>query len=160
MAGMLAADPHLPLCRHRLRKGDVPLLNLRQVNFLRGGWRAVTLKFGTSGLRGLVNELQGSPAFTYTLAFVRMLMGRGALHEGSRAYVGGDLRASSPDIAQLVHAAIAEAGLVPVDRGALPTPALALHANSKSAPAIIVTGSHLSEDRNGLRFYRAQILEG
>ena len=54
----------------------------------------MTLKFGTSGLRGLVSELQGPPAFTYTLAFVRMLRDRGALDEGSRVYVGRDLRAS------------------------------------------------------------------
>lgn len=113
------------------------------------------MKFGTSGLRGLVSELQGPPASTYTLAFVRMLMDRGVLKEGSKVYVGRDLRSSSPDIAQLVHAAIAETGLVPVDCGALPTPALALHANSDNAPAIMVTGSHIPDDRNGLKFYRA-----
>ncbi|TJV53579.1 MAG: phosphomannomutase [Mesorhizobium sp.] len=115
----------------------------------------MTLKFGTSGLRGLVSELRGAPAFTYTGAFVLMLRDRGALNEGSKVYVGRDLRASSPDIAQLVHAAIAEAGLIPVDCGALSTPALALHANSEAAPAIMVTGSHIPEDRNGLKFYRA-----
>lgn len=84
-----------------------------------------------------------------------MLRDRGALNEGSKVYVGRDLRASSPDIVQLVHAAIAEAGLMPVDCGALSTPALALHANSENAPAIMVTGSHIPDDRNGLKFYRA-----
>ncbi|TIU25457.1 MAG: phosphomannomutase, partial [Mesorhizobium sp.] len=113
----------------------------------------MTLKFGTSGLRGLVSELRGPPAFTYTAAFVRMLQDRGSLKEGSKVYVGRDLRASSPKIAQLVHAAIAEAGLVPVDCGALPTPALALYANGENAPAIMVTGSHIPDDRNGLKFY-------
>ncbi|RWG76463.1 MAG: phosphomannomutase [Mesorhizobium sp.] len=115
----------------------------------------MTLKFGTSGLRGLVSELRGAPAFAYTGAFVRMLKDRGALNEGSKVYVGRDLRASSPDIAQLVHVAIAEAGLMPVDCGALSTPALALHASSENAPAIMVTGSHIPDDRNGLKFYRA-----
>ncbi|TIU79702.1 MAG: phosphomannomutase, partial [Mesorhizobium sp.] len=81
----------------------------------------MTLKFGTSGLRGLVSELRGPPAYTYTIAFLRMLQDRGALNEGSKVYVGRDLRASSPDIAQFVHAAIAKAGQIPVDCGALPT---------------------------------------
>ncbi|CDX11136.1 Phosphomannomutase [Mesorhizobium sp. ORS 3324] len=115
----------------------------------------MALKFGTSGLRGLVSELRGPPAYTYTVAFVRMLRDRGALNEGSKVYVGRDLRASSPEIAQLVHAAIAASGLVPVDCGALPTPALALYASSENAPAIMVTGSHIPDDRNGLKFYRA-----
>ncbi|RUW29914.1 phosphomannomutase [Mesorhizobium sp.] len=115
----------------------------------------MTLKFGTSGLRGLVSELRGPPAFTYTAAFVRLLQGRGSLKAGSKVYVGRDLRTSSPEIAKLVHAAIAEAGLMPVDCGALPTPALALYAYGENAPAIMVTGSHIPDDRNGLKFYRA-----
>lgn len=115
----------------------------------------MTLKFGTSGLRGLVSELRGPPARTYTIAFARMLLGRGVLSEGDKILVGRDLRSSSPEIAGIVHAAIAEAGLVPVDCGTLPTPALALYATGKSAPAIMVTGSHIPDDRNGLKFYRA-----
>ena len=115
----------------------------------------MTLKFGTSGLRGLVSELMGPPARTYTIAFARMLMARGVLSAGDQILVGRDLRSSSPEIAGIVHAAIAEAGLVPVDCGALPTPALALYATGKNAPAIMVTGSHIPDDRNGLKFYRA-----
>ena len=69
--------------------------------------------------------------------------------------LGRDLRSSSPDIARLCHAAIADAGLVPVDCGALPTPALSLYAMERAAPAIMVTGSHIPDDRNGLKFYRA-----
>ena len=38
--------------------------------------------------------------------------------------------------------------------GALPTPALALYAAQLGAPAIVVTGSHIPFDRNGLKFYR------
>ncbi|OBQ69505.1 phosphomannomutase [Mesorhizobium erdmanii] len=115
----------------------------------------MTLKFGTSGLRGLVSELRGPPARAYTIAFARMLIGRGVSNEGEKILVGRDLRSSSPEIAGIVHAAIAEAGLVPVDCGALPTPALALYAAGKNAPAIMVTGSHIPDDRNGLKFYRA-----
>ncbi|OBQ82188.1 phosphomannomutase [Mesorhizobium sp. WSM3873] len=115
----------------------------------------MTVKFGTSGLRGLVSELRGAPAFSYTVAFLRMLQNRNLLNEGSEVFVGRDLRASSPQIAQLVHSAIAASRLVPVDCGALPTPALALYATGENAPAIMVTGSHIPDDRNGLKFYRA-----
>jgi len=111
------------------------------------------LKFGTSGLRGLVTELNGAPAYAYSLAFARMLRERKGARAGEAVYVGRDLRASSPDIALLCHAAIVDAGLVPVDCGALPTPALSLYATEHDAPAVMVTGSHIPEDRNGLKFY-------
>jgi phosphomannomutase len=70
--------------------------------------------------------------------------------------VGRDLRASSPAIAALCCAALIDAGLTPLDCGALPTPALAAHGLRHGLPAIMVTGSHIPEDRNGLKFYRAQ----
>jgi phosphomannomutase len=42
-----------------------------------------SLKFGTSGLRGLVTELNGTPAFAYTRAFAEMLK-----EDGSAAAAG------------------------------------------------------------------------
>jgi phosphomannomutase len=118
---------------------------------------ASSLKFGTSGLRGLVTELNGAPAFAYTRAFAEMLKedGSAAAAQG-RVLVGRDLRDSSPSIAQLCCAAVQESGLVPLDCGALPTPALAYHGMRFGLPAIMVTGSHIPDDRNGLKFYRAQ----
>lgn len=116
-----------------------------------------SLKFGTSGLRGLVVELDGVPAFAYARAFAEMLKedGSAAAAQG-RVLVGRDLRDSSPSIAQLCGAALQEAGLAALDCGALPTPALAYHGMRFGLPAIMVTGSHIPEDRNGLKFYRAQ----
>ncbi len=113
------------------------------------------LKFGTSGLRGLVTDLCGAPAFTYTLAFARMLLDRGEVRQGGEILLGQDLRPSSPSIASICAAAIEAAGLVPRDCGQLPTPALAAHAMVRGLPAIMVTGSHIPDDRNGLKFYRA-----
>ncbi|UVF22032.1 phosphomannomutase [Microvirga terrae] len=116
-----------------------------------------SLKFGTSGLRGLVVELNGVPAFAYTRAFAEMLKEDGsAATSRNVVLVGRDLRESSPSIAQLCCAALHESGLVPLDCGALPTPALAYHGMRFGIPAIMVTGSHIPEDRNGLKFYRAQ----
>lgn len=116
-----------------------------------------SLKFGTSGLRGLVVELDGVPAFAYTRAFAEMLKADGsAATSGNRVLVGRDLRESSPSIARLCCAALKDAGLTPLDCGALPTPALAYHGIRFGIPAIMVTGSHIPEDRNGLKFYRAE----
>jgi phosphomannomutase len=116
-----------------------------------------SLKFGTSGLRGLVVELDGVPAFAYTRAFAEMLKADGsAAASGGRVLVGRDLRESSPSIARLCCAALKDAGLTPLNCGALPTPALAYHGMRFGIPAIMVTGSHIPEDRNGLKFYRAE----
>ena len=116
-----------------------------------------SLKFGTSGLRGLVVELNGVPAFAYTRAFAEMLKEDGsAASAGNVVLVGRDLRESSASIAGLCCAALHESGLIPLDCGALPTPALAYHGMRFGLPAIMVTGSHIPEDRNGLKFYRAQ----
>jgi len=116
-----------------------------------------SLKFGTSGLRGLVVELDGAPAFAYTRAFAEMLKEDGSAAAAKNlVLVGRDLRESSPSIAQLCCAALHESGLGAVDCGALPTPALAYHGMRFGIPAIMVTGSHIPEDRNGLKFYRAQ----
>lgn len=38
--------------------------------------------------------------------------------------------------------------------GVLPTPALAYSAQEDKIPAIMVTGSHIPFDRNGIKFYR------
>jgi phosphomannomutase len=121
------------------------------------GVNGSSLKFGTSGLRGLVVELDGVPAFAYARAFAEMLKEDGSATAAHGCIlIGRDLRDSSPSIAQLCSAAVQEAGLVALDCGALPTPALAYHGMRLGLPAIMVTGSHIPEDRNGLKFYRAQ----
>ena len=108
-----------------------------------------SLKFGTSGLRGLATDLIGEESRRYAAAFLRYLRGRGPVE---RVLVGRDLRASSPDIARSVIEAL---DIEVIDCGEVPTPALALEAMRRGAPAIMVTGSHIPADRNGLKFYRA-----
>lgn len=115
-----------------------------------------SLKFGTSGLRGLAVELAGLPAYSYAQAFAEVLKEDSPVTESQgRILVGQDLRDSSSTIARLCCAGLQDAGLVPVSCGPLPTPALALHSMRLGVPAIMVTGSHIPEDRNGLKFYRA-----
>lgn len=110
-----------------------------------------SLKFGTSGLRGLAVDLSGAEARRYVRAFLDVLLARG--EQVPALYLGADLRDSSPQIVADCAAAAAEMGIKAISCGALPTPALALHAMQAGAPAIMVTGSHIPADRNGLKFY-------
>lgn len=112
-----------------------------------------SLKFGTSGLRGLAVELEGQAARQYTAAFLRHLASAYPASI-SRVYLAHDLRPSSRSVLEDCAVAIANAGLEAIDCGAVPTPALALHAMANSGAAIMVTGSHIPADRNGLKFYR------
>lgn len=112
------------------------------------------MKFGTSGLRGLVVDLLGHPSQLYATAFAEHLLRNGIVQPGDRIFIGEDFRPSSPDIAAGCIGALQRAGLKPVRCGALPTPALALYAMSNNSASLMVTGSHIPADRNGIKFYR------
>ncbi|SHF79848.1 phosphomannomutase [Loktanella atrilutea] len=104
-------------------------------------------KFGTSGLRGLVTELTSDLVADHVRAFVH------ACPVGTGLFVARDLRPSSPAIAEMVIEAACAEGLRVTDCGTVPTPALALASIRAAAAAIMVTGSHVPADRNGLKFY-------
>lgn len=104
-------------------------------------------KFGTSGLRGLVNELTDSLVSDYVRAFL------GQCETGGTVFIGWDLRDSSPHIARQCIQAAKAVGVSVVNCGVLPTPALALAAQEAAAGAIMITGSHIPADRNGIKFY-------
>lgn len=110
-----------------------------------------SVDFGTSGLRGRAEQFTPSTIFAYVAAFVETAC-EGA--RGRRVVIGRDLRASSPKIVALVAGAAKALGWEPVNGGEVPTPALALYALARRLPAIMVTGSHIPPDYNGLKFYR------
>ena len=104
-------------------------------------------RFGTSGLRGPVTELTEDLIAAHVAAFVR------SCPMGTGLYLARDLRGSSPAIAAMVARAARSTGMAVTDCGAVPTPALALAAMGAGAAAVMVTGSHIPADRNGLKFY-------
>lgn len=104
-------------------------------------------KFGTSGLRGLVVELTPDLVADHIRAFIA------ACPMGAGLWVGRDLRPSSPDLARVVLETARAEGLATVDCGDVPTPALALAAMNAGAAAVMITGSHIPADRNGIKFY-------
>lgn len=106
------------------------------------------VRFGTSGARGQVVDITSEVSFAYTTAFLNVISA-----SSGRVALAMDLRPSSPDIAAACAAAIQHAGLDVDFCGAIPTPALAYRAQSHGLPAIMVTGSHIPFDRNGIKFY-------
>lgn len=108
------------------------------------------VRFGTSGARGLVSDLNAEVCCAYTLAFLHSI----APPPGARVAVGMDLRPSSPALAGACVAAIRHAGFAEDFCGIIPTPALAFYAQEQKIPALMITGSHIPFDRNGIKFYR------
>ncbi|MFY0594785.1 MAG: phosphomannomutase [Cognatishimia sp.] len=104
-------------------------------------------KFGTSGVRGLVTELTEACVSDYVRSFASQC------ETGGTVYVGWDLRESSPAISEVVIETLRQTGNHVVSCGALPTPALAYQAQMARAGAIMITGSHIPADRNGIKFY-------
>jgi len=113
-----------------------------------------SLKFGTSGLRGLVTELPDAICRAYALAFLKHMQLAHGTPSGGNLLVGYDLRSSSPQMTAACISAAQEFGMNVENCGPVPTPALAFRAMSLKVPAIMVTGSHIPADRNGLKFYR------
>ena len=109
------------------------------------------IRFGTSGVRGLAPQLLAGGAENYVAAFCQML--RVSHPSVATICIARDLRYSSEALAEICAAIAAAAGFAPEYCGAIPTPALALYAMARGGGAIMVTGSHIPADRNGLKFY-------
>ena len=110
--------------------------------------------FGTSGARGLVSAMTDEVCYTYTRGFLQYLEREREILRGGRVAVAGDLRSSTPRIMRAVMKAVADHGGVPVNAGRVPTPAVALYGFAQRIPSIMVTGSHIPDDRNGIKFNR------
>lgn len=117
-------------------------------------YEPVELTFGTSGLRALVTDITDLECYINTAGFLRFLAQSDDLPAKATVYLAGDLRHSTPAIMRAVHKAIADSGHTTVYAGFIPTPAIAYYALQKSAPCIMVTGSHIPDDRNGIKFYK------
>lgn len=108
--------------------------------------------FGTSGARGLASDMTDEVCFAYTTAFLQYLEGTGELERSGIIGVGGDLRPSTERIMKAVAKAIDHKGYVPQNCGRLPSPALAHYGLVKRIPTVMVTGSHIPSERNGIKY--------
>lgn len=110
--------------------------------------------FGTSGVRGLASAMTDKLCHAYATAFLQYLRQIGEFSSGDRVALAGDLRTSTPRILAACATAVRDCGGEVVFCGLTPTPALAFHAMTIGMPSIMVTGSHIPADRNGIKFYR------
>lgn len=108
--------------------------------------------FGTSGVRGLVSDLTGKVVYSYTMAFLKYLQESGEKFD--KVALAGDLRVSTPKIMQVAGRAILDLGLEIVNCGFVPTQTVAFYGIKNKIPSIMVTGSHIPSDRNGIKFYK------
>jgi phosphomannomutase len=113
-----------------------------------------SVRFGTSGVRGLAAELTDRVCYGYTVAFLQHLQDLREIDAGGRVAMGGDLRPSTPRMLGAVARAVADRGFVPIHCGTLPSPAVALFGLAQRIPTVMVTGSHIPADRNGIKFTR------
>jgi len=117
------------------------------------------LTFGTSGLRGLVTDITDLEAYVNTAGFLAHVRDAGDLAPGGTVAVAGDLRPSTDSgersILRAVARAVADGGFRLVNAGLIPTPALIHYAMGKGWPSVMVTGSHIPFDRNGIKFTKS-----
>jgi len=106
--------------------------------------------FGTSGARGLVTQLTSNVCAAFSIAFIAGIKQSFSFKSVAIAI---DNRPSSYAMAQAC-ATVLKHNIEVVFYGVVPTPALAYIAQEDPMPAIMVTGSHIPFDRNGLKFYR------
>jgi phosphomannomutase len=109
--------------------------------------------FGTSGARGLATAMTDQVCYAYTKGFLQYLESAGELKRAGEAVaVGGDFRPSSDRVMEAVCRAADDLGYRAVNCGKIPSPAVALFGLENKIPSIMVTGSHIPDDRNGIKF--------
>lgn len=109
------------------------------------------VNFGTSGARGLVEQFTPEVCAAFTVAFLHVLKRNFSFDTIALAI---DNRPSSESMAMACASAAKQVGIKVVYYGVVPTPAIALMSMKHQIPSIMVTGSHIPFDRNGLKFYR------
>jgi phosphomannomutase len=109
------------------------------------------IAFGTSGARGLVTQFTADVCAAFSIAFITATK---CDFNFTTVAIAIDNRPSSYAMAQACAAVLQQLNINVVYYGVIPTPALAYKAQEDKIPAIMVTGSHIPFDRNGLKFYR------
>jgi len=115
----------------------------------------VPLAFGTSGLRGLVTDITDLEAYVNVKAALRYLSSIGDIRAGGVVVIAGDLRPSSDRIMRACAVAVIDSGCQVENAGKIPTPALISHAIAARRAGVMVTGSHIPFDRNGIKLNKS-----
>ena len=116
----------------------------------------VLLAFGTSGLRGKVDDMTDLEVYVNVAGALTYLVASGDIAPESSVAIAGDLRPSTPRIMRAVAHAIRDRDMTVENAGTIPTPALAAHAFGKGIASVMVTGSHIPFDRNGIKLMKSK----
>ncbi|MGH7874113.1 MAG: phosphomannomutase [Candidatus Binatia bacterium] len=118
-------------------------------------YQPIPLAFGTSGLRGLVQDITDLEAYINVKGTLRYLLDRRDIRAQSTVVIAGDLRPSTDRIMGASVQAILDLGLQAENAGKIPTPALVARAIANKAAGVMVTGSHIPFDRNGIKINKS-----
>lgn len=108
--------------------------------------------FGTSGARGLADAMNDRVCYAYTQGFLQYLEKAGDIRPGDSVAVAGDFRPSTPRIMRACLSAAADMGYQAINAGYVPSPAVANLGLREGIASMMVTGSHIPDDRNGIKF--------
>jgi phosphomannomutase len=113
------------------------------------------LKFGTSGLRGFAVDLTDLECYINILGFISYLKSisadDGGISDGAEIFLAGDYRPSTPRIMKAVGKAIIDSGCKIKNCGNISVPAVTYCGMRNKCASIMVTGSHIPEDMNGIK---------
>jgi phosphomannomutase len=122
-------------------------------------YEPMPLKFGTSGLRASAIVLTDLECYINILGFIDFLKNiapeDGGIRDGAEIFLAGDYRPSTPRIMRAVARAITDSGCKVKNCGNVPTPAVAFCGRQNNCASIMITGSHIPEDMNGIKSYKA-----
>ncbi|HET7376930.1 MAG TPA: phosphomannomutase, partial [Anaerolineae bacterium] len=102
-------------------------------------------------MRGLVTDITDLEAYINVKAALRYFLNIGDIRAGGGVIIAGDLRPSTDRIMRACGQAIIDSGCQLENAGKIPTPALIAHAVSTKRAGVMVTGSHIPFDRNGIK---------
>ena len=110
--------------------------------------------FGTSGARGLVTAMTDRVCYVYARSFIKYC--EASYKCDHTIAIAGDLRPSTERILKALVKAGEDSAWKVIYCGRIPSPAIALYGIDKALPTIMVTGSHIPADRNGIKFNHPQ----
>ena len=115
----------------------------------------VPLAFGTSGLRGLVKDITDLEAYINVKGALGYLMSIGDIRANSRVVIAGDLRPSTDRIMRACAQAIIDSGCQGGKRRQDSHAGVDLSRDRETSAGVMVTGSHIPFDRNGIKINKS-----
>jgi phosphomannomutase len=145
--GALDSEPisRQPIANRSGKEGRALFLN----------YAPVALAFGTSGLRGLVKDITDLEAYINVKAALSYFLSIGDIRANSGVVLAGDLRPSTDRIMRACAQAIFDSGCQIENAGKIPTPALISRAIFTGRAGVMVSGSHIPFDRNGIKLNKS-----